>query len=181
MNRGKPILLTLFLSSAVACSSLVTRHPVAAATTALSDANGVLVGSAELWQEGSGVVHVEVTATGLPPGVHGLHFHAVGRCEGGATAFATAGGHYNPLSREHGLNNAGGPHAGDAPNISVGADGKGHLSFTTNRATLTAGSVSLFDADGTALVIHGAADDQVSQPSGNSGARIACGVLRSAP
>jgi superoxide dismutase, Cu-Zn family len=163
------------------CSSALTRHPVAAATASLVDANGAAVGVAELWQEASGLVHVDVAANHLSPGAHGIHFHAVGKCEGGTTAFSTAGGHYNPLNKAHGLSNPGGPHAGDAPNFQIGANGNGHHAFTTERVTLTAGATSLFDADGTAIVIHAAPDDQTSQPSGNSGARVACGVVRSTP
>ena len=165
-----------------ACSSaLLTRHPVAAARAALVDVNGGAVGTAELWQEAGGLVHVDVSASNLAPGAHGIHFHAVGRCEGGSTAFSTAGAHYNPLNKAHGLSNPDGPHAGDAPNIQIGANGSGTLPFTTNRVTLTSGSTTLFDADGSAIVIHANADDQVSQPSGNSGARIACGVVRAVP
>jgi Cu-Zn family superoxide dismutase len=164
------------------CSSaMLGRHPVAAATATLADANGTSIGSVQMWQEANGVVHVDASATNLSPGAHGIHFHAVGRCDGGTTAFSTAGGHYNPLSREHGLSNPAGPHAGDAPNLQIGPDGSGHLSFTTDRVSLTAGATTLFDSDGSAIVVHAAADDQVSQPSGNSGARVACGVIRSAP
>ena len=173
-------LLSLSLG-AIACSSALTRHPVAAATATLVNANGGPVGSAQLWQEAGGLVHVEVSATNLTSGAHGIHFHAVGRCEGGATAFSTAGGHYNPTSREHGLQNPAGPHGGDAPNLQIGADGSGHLSFTTDRVTLTSGSTSLLDSDGSAIVIHAAPDDQVSQPSGNSGARVGCGVVTATP
>jgi superoxide dismutase, Cu-Zn family len=168
-------------AAAIACSSALTRHPVAAATATLVNAAGGPVGSVELWQEAAGLVHVEVSATNLTTGAHGIHFHAAGRCEGGATAFSTAGGHYNPTSREHGLQNPAGPHAGDAPNLQIGADGSGHFSFTTDRITLTPGSTSLFDGDGSAIVVHAAADDQTSQPSGNSGARVACGVVTAVP
>jgi superoxide dismutase, Cu-Zn family len=178
--RTRMLVLSALTPGALACSSALTRHPVAAATATLMNASGGPVGSAQMWQEAGGLVHVDVSATNLTTGAHGIHFHAVGRCEGGATAFSTAGGHYNPTSREHGLQNPAGPHAGDAPNLDIGADGSGHLSFTTDRVTLTAGSTSLFDADGTAIVIHAAADDQTSQPSGNSGARVACGVVTSA-
>jgi Cu-Zn family superoxide dismutase len=160
------------------CTSALTRHPVAAATVALADANGASVGTAQLWQEAGGLVHVDVTASALTPGSHGIHFHEVGRCEGG-TQFSTAGAHYNPLNRNHGLSAPGGPHAGDAPNLVAGDDGRGNLSFTTDRVTLTSGGTSLFDADGSALVLHAAPDDQVSQPAGNSGARVACGVVQS--
>jgi superoxide dismutase, Cu-Zn family len=164
-----------------ACSSALTRHPVATARATLADANGATVGTAELWQEASGLVHVDVSASNLTPGPHGIHFHAVGRCDAGTPPFGTAGGHYNPLNREHGLNNPAGPHAGDAPNLQIGSSGSGTLAFTTDRVTLTAGSTSLFDADGSAVVIHAGADDQMSQPAGNSGARVACGVIRTVP
>lgn len=174
------LLFLTFLCAAVgACSSaLVTRHPVAAARVTLSDANGAQVGTAQLWQEAGGLVHVDVTASSLATGTHGIHFHAVGTCDG-PTAFSTAGAHYNPINREHGLSRPGGPHAGDAPNLMAGDDGRGNLSFTTDRVTLTSGGTSLFDSDGSSLVVHAAADDQVSQPSGNSGARVACGVVQS--
>jgi Cu-Zn family superoxide dismutase len=168
-------LVALFSSG---CTSAVTRHPVAAAQVALTDVNGAAVGTAQLWQEASGLVHVNATVSSLTPGSHGIHFHAVGRCEG-STQFNTAGAHYNPLNREHGLTHAGGPHAGDAPNIVAGDDGRGNLTFTTDRVTLTSGGTTLFDADGSALVIHAAPDDQVTQPAGNSGARVACGVVQS--
>jgi Cu-Zn family superoxide dismutase len=162
----------------IGCTSAVTRHPVAAAHVALTDVNGAAVGTAQLWQEAGGLVHVNATVASLTPGPHGIHFHAVGRCEG-STQFNTAGAHYNPLNRDHGLTHPSGPHAGDAPNIVAGDDGRGNLSFTTDRVTLTSGGTTLFDADGTALIIHAAADDQVTQPAGNSGARVACGVVQS--
>ena len=172
------LLLTLVFAG---CSSaLLGRSPVASATAALSAPNGSAVGTAQLRQARGGLVTVDVTLSSLTPGAHGIHLHAVGRCEG-ATAFSTAGAHYNPLNKEHGLERPGGPHAGDAPNLVAGADGSATLSFTTKRVTLTSGPTSLFDTDGSALVVHAAPDDQVSQPSGNSGARVACGVLRFTP
>jgi Cu-Zn family superoxide dismutase len=151
---------------------------VAVAYATFESAAGEPRGTALLWQDPSNLVHVELQLSGLPPGEHGIHFHAVGKCEGGATAFSTAGAHYNPIGRQHGLNNSAGPHAGDAPNIIVAADGTAKTNFTTDRVTLTAGSTALFDDDGSAIVIHAAPDDQVSQPAGNSGARIACGTVR---
>ena len=154
------------------------NNKVAVGYSTLQSAAGEPRGTAELWQDRNNLVHVELELTGLPPGEHGIHFHAVGKCEGGSTAFSTAGAHYNPLGRQHGLNNPQGPHNGDAPNITVGSDGKADVKFTTDRVSLLPGSTSLFDADGSAIVIHAAPDDQTSQPSGNSGARIACGTVR---
>lgn len=152
---------------------------VARAEATIRDAAGEEKGRAELWQDRDNVVHVDVVLSGLPPGPHGIHFHAVGQCEGsGSSPFATAGAHFNPLGRQHGLDNSAGPHAGDAPNFTVAPDGTGRATFTTDRISLTEGSTTLFDADGSAIVIHAAADDQITQPAGNSGGRIACGVVR---
>jgi Cu-Zn family superoxide dismutase len=164
-----------------ACSSIQRmENAVAATTVTMYDLNGAPIGTAQLTQAPNGVVTVEMANIALPAGTHGVHFHQVGKCEGAATAFSTAGGHFNPLGKEHGLSNPNGPHAGDAPNIAIPPSGVGRVTFTTDRVTLTPGSVSLFDADGSALVVHANADDQVSQPSGNSGGRIACGVVKAA-
>lgn len=114
-------------------------------------------------------VHVE--ATGLPPGVHGIHVHTTGRCD--APDFQTAGGHWNPGAKAHGRDNPQGAHEGDLPNITIAADGSGTLDFTLPGGTLDA----LLDTDGAAIVVHAAADDYRTDPSGNSGARIACGVI----
>ncbi len=170
--------LTVLAVAAFAGCAHGPLNRVAVAYATFESAAGEPRGTALLWQDPSNLVHVELQLNGLPLGEHGIHFHAVAKCEGGATAFSTAGAHYNPIGRQHGLNNPAGPHAGDVPNITVAADGTAKKSFTTDRVTLTAGSTSLFDDDGSAIVIHAAADDQVSQPSGNSGARIACGALR---
>jgi superoxide dismutase, Cu-Zn family len=165
-----------------ACSSAQRmRNSVSSATAIMYDLNGAPIGTAQLWQEPTGLVNVEIASIALPPGTHGIHFHVVGKCEGGATGFSTAGAHYNPLGKDHGLNNPNGPHAGDAPNIVIPASGVGTVAFTTNRVTLTPGTISLFDTDGSSIVVHANPDDQMSQPSGNSGARIACGVVRALP
>ena len=105
---------------------------------------------------------------GLAPGDHGLHLHAVGRCDG--PAFATAGAHWNPASRQHGHLNPDGAHAGDLPNLTVSANGHGAINFLA-----TGGSLA--DGDGTSLVVHAGPDDYRTDPSGNSGDRIACAVL----
>jgi Cu-Zn family superoxide dismutase len=114
----------------------------------------------------------------LAPGRHGIHLHSVASCVG--PAFTSAGGHHNPLGMEHGLANAAGAHAGDLPNLMVNVMGHGHLQAVSDRATLSSGPVSLFDRDGSAVIIHAAMDDQVTNPTGNSGARVACGVIRPA-
>jgi Cu-Zn family superoxide dismutase len=122
-----------------------------------------------------GVVRVSGELFNLAPGTHGIHFHAVGRCDD--AAFESAGGHFNPTERQHGLDNPAGPHAGDLPNITVPASGRVVVDFTSPRVTLDSAATSLFDADGSAIIVHAAADDQHTDPSGNSGARVACGVV----
>ena len=170
------------LLSAACASAPSPLGRVAEATATIVNAAGEERGTAEFWQDRDRIVHVEAQLFNMPPGPHGIHFHAVGKCDGsGSTPFATEGAHFNPLGRQHGLENSAGPHAGDAPNFTVAADGTGRASFTTDRVSITEGSTSLLDADGSAIVIHAAADDQTSQPAGNSGARIACGVVKQTP
>ena len=141
----------------------------------LHNASGQVVGSATFTQVGS-ALRVLVEVQGLPPGPKGVHVHAIGTCDG--PAFASAGDHFNPHGRQHGaLNHPKGPHAGDLPNITVGADGKGRLETMTELMTLGSGTGGLFDTDGSAIVVHAAPDDFKTDPTGNSGARIACGVI----
>jgi superoxide dismutase, Cu-Zn family len=140
----------------------------------LKNAAGQPVGTATLTQVGN-AVRVVLEVQGLPPGQHGVHVHTVGRCD--PPDFASAGGHFNPLSRQHGALNPQGAHAGDLPNVTVGADGKGRLESTTELFTLGGGPTTIFDADGSAIVVHAAPDDFKTDPTGNSGARIACGVI----
>jgi superoxide dismutase, Cu-Zn family len=179
---------TLLLSAAImvavlsACSSTqLRRNSVAQAVAIIYDINGAPIGTAQLSQDSRGLVNVEIASLALPAGTHGIHFHSVGQCDGGSTAFSTAGAHYNPLGKEHGLDNPRGPHAGDAPNLVTPIGGVGKVDFSTSRVSLTPGTISLFDADGSSIVVHANADDQMSQPAGNSGARIACGVVRAIP
>ena len=135
-------------------------------------ANGTVVGKAWVKPVSGGVaVSVTVNAPGLAAGMHGVHIHTVGKCD--APDFASAGGHWNPTAHQHGSMNPMGPHLGDLPNLTIGADGQGKLDFTVAGATIE----GLLDADGSAIVIHAAPDDLKTDPSGNSGARLACGVL----
>jgi Cu-Zn family superoxide dismutase len=146
------------------------------ATAALRDATGQALGTLTLRDGPGESLVIDGELTGLPPGTHGIHFHAVGQCDA-AGAFASAGAHFNPASRKHGLESTDGPHAGDLPNLVVGADGRASVRMTSPRVTLGREAASLLDADGSAIVVHATADDQRTDPSGNSGARIACGVV----
>ena len=160
------------VTGAYAASS--TRH----ASALMRDVHGAEIGFARFTEDASGQVHINVHVKGILPGLHGIHFHAVGSCDATTTpTFASAGGHFNPHGTEHGLENPNGAHAGDLPNMAVNAAGVGHLNALTDHVTLSAGAMSVFDANGTALVVHAGPDDQVSNPAGNSGARIACGVI----
>jgi superoxide dismutase, Cu-Zn family len=143
-------------------------------TQPIYDAAGASVGQLTLAQVGRDSVRVTVESTRLPAGVHGTHLHASGRCD--APGFTTAGGHLNPGARQHGTRNPSGPHLGDLPNLTVAANGTGRME-TTVAGTLTPGQAPIFDADGTALVVHAGADDMMTDPAGNSGARIACSVI----
>jgi Cu-Zn family superoxide dismutase len=142
------------------------------ARAVLQDAQGKEVGTATFTPTKGGVkVHVQVAH--LPPGKHGIHIHMVGRCE--PPDFKSAGGHFNPFGKKHGLQSAEGAHAGDLPNLTVQEDGTAKASFTAKSATL--GEGSLLGPGGSALVIHADPDDEKTDPAGNSGARIACGVI----
>jgi Cu-Zn family superoxide dismutase len=118
---------------------------------------------------------VNITAKGMSPGPHGVHIHETGKCEG--PDFKSAGGHWNPGTKEHGFDNPNGAHAGDFFNLDVGADGTGALEAMIPGATLGDGSHALLDADGAAVVVHAGADDLKTDPSGDSGGRIACGIF----
>lgn len=138
----------------------------------LRQANGLPAGTAQLLETG-GTVTLAVAVAGLPEGTKGIHLHTTGKCD--APEFTTAGGHLNPGGRQHGSDNPAGKHLGDLPNLVTGTGGTGTLSAALgSRADVES---ALFDADGTAIVIHAGPDDYRTDPSGNSGARIACGVL----
>ena len=137
---------------------------------------GAKIGSAKITSTANGV-KIAVGVSELTPGEHGIHIHTVGKCEG--PAFTSAGGHFNPTSAHHGIHNTQDPHphVGDLANLTVGKSGKGKADFTVEGATLGDGANSLFHEGGTSLVIHAKADDLMSDPSGNSGDRVACGVI----
>jgi Cu-Zn family superoxide dismutase len=161
---------------AFAALFLTTAIPSLAKTRVeLKDAQGNGVGTAILWEQNDHAVSVELKLHGLPPGDHGIHFHQNAKCD--APDFKSAGPHFNPDTKKHGFDNPEGHHAGDMKNITIDAKGNVKVRFTVSDVTLREGSHSLFSNGGTAIVIHAKADDYKTDPSGNSGNRIACGVI----
>lgn len=155
--------------------------PAAATTTdgsvsaVMRDANGRDLGTLT-FTDGTGGIAVSGRLTGLPPGEHGMHLHTTGRCD--APTFESAGGHWNPTSRQHGTENPQGPHLGDLPNVTVGADSTASVQAVTSGGKLRGTTDMLLDADGAALIIHSGRDDNRTDPAGGSGARLACAIVR---
>ncbi len=151
-----------------ACNT--TGEPVGGPQFALVNSAGQSVGAVRMWETPGGV-GFRIGAAGLPHGIHGIHVHSVGRCD--PPRFDSSGPHFNPTGARHGFNNPAGPHRGDIPNVTVSANGVLQEAVSLPGASFA----SLLDADGAALVIHARADDYETDPSGNSGDRIACGVI----
>lgn len=173
ITRYRAIILATGLLAACTTSGTPKAVAQTVASATLRDASGAQTGTATLTSDGTRLT-LAVTMAGLTAAEHGAHLHAIGRCD--APDFTSAGGHLNPHGKQHGMENPQGSHLGDLPNLTIGADGKGSFSvpLTGSPAEIEA---LLFDTDGTALVIHAKPDDYRTDPSGNSGARIACGVL----
>ena len=176
----QPMRPTLFVTGAFAAIMAAplllgceTVEPSGGAPMPLVNSAGQSIGTVRAWQTAGGV-SFHISASALPHGLHGVHVHAVGRCD--PPDFASAGPHWNPAGKKHGMNNPAGPHAGDLPNVEVAANGVLSATVTVADASMA----SLVDADGAALVIHANADDYVTDPSGNSGTRIACAIIRPA-
>ncbi len=162
--------------AAFAALTVPALAQTATATANVLDLEGKSLGTLTL-ETMDGHVHISGSLTGLPAGDHGIHIHEKGACDA-AGKFASAGGHFNPTAHQHGKDNPEGPHAGDLPNITVPPEGAGALvDFTDESVTLGEGENSLLDADGSAIVVHADQDDYKTDPSGNSGDRIACGVI----
>lgn len=141
----------------------------------LYDATGKASGRAVVTESTDGL-WLDVSAFGITPGLHGLHVHAVGKCD--APDFMTATGHWNPSGHQHGRKNPKGAHAGDAPNLLANASGKGRLKTWLGAGVISGGAAALLDADGASVIVHAGPDDEMSDPAGNSGKRVLCGVLR---
>jgi superoxide dismutase, Cu-Zn family len=150
------------------------RQVGATATAAFFDRDGQQIGNATL-EEGPEGVFVRGELSRLTPGGHGFHFHQVGECE---PPFQSAGDHFNPTGRQHGLLNAAGAHAGDMANVHADANGNARIEALAPGVTLRGGPNALLDGDGTSIVLHAGEDDHRTDPSGNSGDRIACAVVR---
>lgn len=172
MNRAS-IAITITAGLLAGCTSLGQIPTAKVASAKLVHANGMPAGTAILTASGDRLT-LSIVAAGMPEGLHGAHLHMVGKCE--QPGFTSAGGHLNPAARQHGAHNPAGSHLGDLPNLAIDAQGKGTLSVELN-ATRAEAEAALFDADGAAVVIHASPDDYKTDPTGNSGARIACGVL----
>jgi Cu-Zn family superoxide dismutase len=160
---------TIAIALLAACATPDQLGPVEGPSVPLVNSAGASAGAVQAEHRATGT-YLRIAVQGLAPGEHGLHLHTVGRCEG--PDFKSAGAHWNPAGKQHGHLNPQGAHAGDLPNLTVSSNGRGALNFLV-------ASHALADADGTSLVIHAKPDDYKTDPSGNSGDRVACAVVGS--
>jgi Cu-Zn family superoxide dismutase len=165
---------TLAALCAAAASLAVAQAQEQSTNAVLIDPDGNRIGNVAISQMEQGV-RIFAQAEGVPPGVHAFHIHETGQCE--TPDFESAGGHYNPTGQQHGWDNPQGHHAGDLPNVHVHDDGKLAVEYFTDAVTLGEGETTLFDEDGSAVVMHEGADDYQTDPAGDAGSRIACGVI----
>lgn len=165
------LLVSLTVMMALSFSAVAKTKQV---KTEVKDASGKSVGWAMIRPAGSGV-EVNLSLANMPPGEHAVHIHQNAKCD--APDFKSAGGHLNPDNKQHGMKNPDGPHAGDMDNFTVNADGKAHVKILNKNVDLGSDAKSLFANGGTAIVIHAKPDDMQTDPSGNSGDRIACGMI----
>jgi Cu-Zn family superoxide dismutase len=168
-------LVLVFLPALLCSAAAFGQSAPKSAHADIVNGQGQSIGTAKILSAKKGV-KIEVSVSQLPPGKHGVHIHTVGKCEG--PAFTTAGGHLNPDTKKHGKDNPEGPHAGDLLMIDVKANGTAKATLLDTMVTLGDGPNSLFHDGGTAIVIHEKEDDYKTDPTGNSGGRIACGVIQ---
>jgi Cu-Zn family superoxide dismutase len=173
MKKPTLAVVALLLTAALAFSLSGSSDP--SATAEILNAKGQKIGSATFTETADGV-RINVQVSKLPPGVHAMHLHNVGDCHG--PDFKSSGPHFNPFGKKHGAKNPDGPHAGDLPNFEVKPDGTAEVEVTAKLVTLKEGKNSLFQTGGTCLMIHEKADDEVTDPTGNAGERLACGVIK---
>ena len=174
MRTALPLMSFVLVLSACATAGYGTAASASSssAIATVHDVSGRVLGTLAVSETGTGLATTG-TLSHLPPGTHGIHLHTVGMCDG---TFTSAGGHWNPTMRQHGFDNPQGSHEGDMQNIIVGADSSAIVAVNTRGGTLR-GANGLLDGDGAAVVVHAGPDDYHSEPAGNSGARVGCGVI----
>ena len=168
MNRTLSLVAMALVSGALGIGAQGMAH------VDMKDASGQSVGMAMISDAPGGGVSISIDFKGLPPGEHALHFHQTAKCE---APFTTAGGHFNPDMKKHGMENPEGPHAGDMSNFTVAANGTAKTTIVNKRVIMGMGANSIYANGGTALMIHAKGDDMKTDPSGNAGDRIACGLV----